>query len=335
MPNHHPFVRRLGIAAGVAAAIVSTVAFHGTIAGAQPAPAVVGGSIAVAAPSISALHVQAGGTAASVSFTTSEPTAIAFDLTGPSAVPAPVSPAPRGPLGDARAPLTGGATTGELPAADAYQTQHLLPLTQLTSNTTYDLVVAATTQSGQRLSAQTRFTTPAKRLRVTLESIEIEDDGDLIGKGEPRWIVDLAWTGGALTRCYPLPYPCEPVASRERRLTPRTAAGALLTFVFAEEHFDRFPETVSLAVQAREYDSLSGVGGVVDCIISLGCTVGAEAPRVWPVPLGVEQAEQRLTARGDDLDGGFKSVLTFRLELFHDATPVPAPGPNLPSSTWP
>jgi hypothetical protein len=49
----------------------------------------------------------------------------------------------------------------------------------------------------------------------------------------------------------------------------------------------------------------------------------------------VEQAEQRLTARGDDLDGGFKSVLTFRVELFHDATPVPAPGRNLPSSTWP
>lgn len=221
-----------------------------------------------------------------------------------------------------------------MPLADAYQTQHQLPLTQLTSNTTYDLFVAATTQSGQRLTAQTRFTTPAKRLSVTLESIEIEDDGDLIGKGKPRWIVDLRWTDGALTRCYPLPFPCEPVTSRERRLTPRTAAGAPLTFDFAEENFDRLPDTITLGVQARKYDSLAGVGGFVDRIISGGCTVGEEAPLVWQGPPRVEHAVQQLTARSDDLDEGFKSVLTFRFVIFHDAAPVPAPGRNCPSATW-
>lgn len=60
-------------------------------------------------PSISALQVQAGGTEASVSFTISEPTAIAFALNDPPVDPAPERQPSQGPLDDEWATLADGA----------------------------------------------------------------------------------------------------------------------------------------------------------------------------------------------------------------------------------
>ena len=70
------FVRGVLVAAGLAAAVAGTAALGGPAAGAQPIEPFIVGTITA---SISALKVQAFGTRATVTVTSSEPTALAFD----------------------------------------------------------------------------------------------------------------------------------------------------------------------------------------------------------------------------------------------------------------
>ena len=119
---------------------------------------------------------------------------------------APAAQPPSRPLDGVRAPLGGGgiAPIGDTPPPSAYQTQHEFTLTQLASNTTDDVFVAATTQSGRQLSAQTRFSTLKQRVRITLREIDIREDGDWgWSNGEPAWLVKAGWPGGAVFGCYP------------------------------------------------------------------------------------------------------------------------------------
>ncbi len=236
------------------------------------------------------------------------------------------------------APAAGGQSP-----AQGYATTHERKLTGLTSNTTYDVTVTATTQSGQKHTATTSFTTAKKRVRITLESIDITNDGDLIDNGEPVWFVQPIWDGvtgfgkydGAL--CYPNDYgECQYGSFGEGRFTPlNSTTGRALQIIFAEEHFDRFPSTVSLKVWAKEDDAIGGAS-IIECITNPGCPVGDDAAlREWRVPQGVEFAEQTITVPAVDASTGFASVLTFHFELVHVQAPYPAPSRrNFPVNTW-
>jgi len=342
MKDSRSFARRLILAAGLAAAVLGTAALGGPAAGADPPP--LRPIVATVAPSLGPLGVSVKGTEATVIVTSSVPTAVTYEVKRVGATPPPSHP-PRGPLGGVANPLgtVGVATTGDTPPPSAYRDKHEIALKGLTSNTAYDVFVAATTQAGERLTAQTRVSTAKKRVRITLESIDIKDDGDgfLSGDGEPLWFVKPSWdgvvyqpaaNGGAL--CYPNFHGrCEYGSFGEDRVTPRNAKAAPLAIVFAEENFDRFPTTLALDVWAEEDDAVGGAW-VIECVTG-GCPVGEDTVRFdWRVPQGVESVSQRITLRGDDGSTGFESVLTFRVDLFHDNASYPWHSRNMPSHTW-
>jgi hypothetical protein len=305
--------------------------------------AAVFGSGAITAPAASAapatispLQVKPGGTQATVTFTTSAPATVVYAATPvrPSASATPARAGQFG-LGDVLGPLTGGAGGGATPSAGAHRTQHELTVKNLESYTAYDLVVIATTQAGERLTANARFTTQNKRIAVTLESINITDDGDLIGKGEQEWSIRLEWAGGHAFGSYDGSF-------NEGRITPRNAQGELPRFIFAQQNFDNgLPEALTLSVHGSEKDpdwlNAYGFNRLVDCIANGGCTAGEDALTVWRVPQGVEYASQRVTVHSYEVEGydsGFRSALTFRMEVFHDNTPYPARQRNVPRTTF-
>jgi hypothetical protein len=344
MPDYRSFARRFIAAAGLAAAVAGGAALGGPAADADTLRPVNVGTIIT--QSISALQVQAGGTNAKISFTTAEPTIVSIDhkVAGATAAP-PSQTSGRRPIDSVRAPIGGAAvaTTGTVAPVAAYKTQYEIPLTNLKSNTTYDVFVVATTQSGQQFNAQTRFTTLKQRVRFTLESIDIKDDGDgfLSGDGEPLWFVKPIWdgafyqpaaNGGAL--CFPNTRGrCDFGSYGSGRFTPRNGRGQAMVIVYAEENFDRFPSTLSLRSWAKEDDAVGGAW-LVECVTG-GCPVGDDAVQHdFRVPQGVESTVQRIALRGDDASTGFESVLTFRIELFHDNTPYPWHSRNMPSHTW-
>ncbi len=256
-----------------------------------------------------------GGTQATVTFTTSEPTAVTFELKEVTGAPVQPPSQPPGPLGGVRAPITGGvATTGDTPPPASFKTMHQLVLKPLKSNTTYDVFVVATTQSGQRLTGSARFTTLKLRVRVTLEEITIEDDGDGIfrGDGDPRWDLDLT-SGWRL--CYPIT--CGTYGNwGEGRIVPRDVAGNRLSWLLHEEAYHGLLDALTMTVRAFEDDP-----GRPHACVGEGCdgnpTIPASA--TWRRPQGVESASARVRVRGDD-GRGFKSLLTFTFEVFHDAT---------------
>jgi hypothetical protein len=340
MRHPYPFIRRVLAAATATGVVLATAALGAPAVGADPpkpfAPSV--GTYTAAAANT--LLVQAKGTEATVTVTTAEPTAITVAHRPVSAVAAaspPVGASPSAAIPTGGRPLT---IAGDVQFHRNYATTHEHKLTGLTSNTTYDVTVTAETRSGQQHTMKTSFTTLNKRIRITLESIDIKDDGDLIGDGEAQWSVDLTWTSGAgpsspQRYCYPIPCAWGDVG--EVRITPRNSAGELPVIIFAEQNFDRFPDSVSLKVGARERDDVDLLPQLVECITAIvdgGCVLGDETPTTWRVPQGVENASKRLTVRGDDTDTGFESVLTFHMEVFHDNTPYPAPKRNVPHSTW-
>ena len=336
MNYSRPFIKRLVLAGGLALGVLATAVLSGPTAGADapkpaasrtptppPAPATPTATSGFAGPlpQMTAVEVRALGTEATLSFITTLPSAVTIDY---RQVPGPA---------------------GFQSPAQGYVTTHERKLTGLKSNTTYEATVTATTQSGETHTAKTSFTTAKKRVRVMLQSIDIKKDGDLIGDGEPLWYVTVKWTGstGALY-CYPMKSPQSKYCDKhgtfgEGRITPRNSAGYLPSVVFAEEYFDRFPDSVSVSVLALEEDNavLDGAGlpWVAECL-SGGCPVGSngEIPAVWRVPQGVEFASQYLTVRADDPDTGFESVLTFSVELTHNNSPYSVPARNVPSSSW-
>jgi hypothetical protein len=300
------------------------------------APAALRGAAQAAAPpALGPLQITAFGTYATIALTSAEPVAVSIDYkpASASAMPDPApspSTAPPIAIGD-----------GQFHATYTYAARHELKLTGLKTGTAYAVAITARTQDNRTATAQGSFTTLSKRIRVVLESIEIEDDGDgiLAGKGEPSWFMYFGWTGrtNPLWFCHPLPS-CYNESFGEGRITPRNAEGKPLMLLFAEENFDRFPELLSIAIEAKETDLVDGaVIRPIECLSSIfdgGCLVGEAAPTTWGVPQGVEGASQTLRVRGDDKNSGLESVLTFRVDLFHAGVPAPSPRRNMPSTTW-
>jgi hypothetical protein len=307
-----------------------------------------------APPVISGLSAQAAGTFATVTFTTAEPAYVTINhkpVTAPAATQATAQvfdgqfQATTSPTATNRTPAQ--VFDGQFQATRTYATTHELKLSGLQSNTTYDVTVTAESQAGQKSTAQTRFTTAKKRVFVVLESIDIEEDGDWVGDGEPVWFVKPYWDGGSFkgsndgAYCYPnegSAARCKYGEFGEGRITPRNSRGNAMMFVFAEEHFDRFPSRISLQAWAKE-DDLVGGSAFIECIIDTinsdndSCSGDGSMAVEWTVPQGVESAEQRVTVPGNHPGRGFKSVLTFRFELTHHNAPY-NPVPNHPAETW-
>jgi hypothetical protein len=331
MKDYRSFVKRFIVAAGVAAGVLGSAALGGPAAGADSPP--LRAVPAAVAPALSILGVETRGTEATAIVTSSVPTAVSYELEPVSTTPPPSRP-PRGPLGGVINPLdTGGvATTRDTPPPATFERKHGLPLRNLTSNTTYDLFVAATTQSGQRLTAQTRFTTRPQRVSVTLDKIVVHNDGDTWlrgGEGEPTWYWAVeGFAGGPVRECFPRARAgCRAGHTSEGTISrPLTDSGQRFAFVFAEENFltdprpeaedfTTMPQTFVLRADASESDV--DLPPVDFDPINL-----FNGPAVrWQAPKGQESAEQQVTLRVSD--NGFDSTMYFTFRLFHDTASYP------------
>jgi hypothetical protein len=284
------------------------------------------------------IAVQPFGVRADIRVTTSLPTVLHSSAAPVGSVPPAMSAVDDG----------GAAPTGFHPgfvlSPSSYVTTHEYSVADLTSNTAYTLTVQGTTLDGQTAGATVTFTTLKQRVRVTLREIDISDDGDLIGDGEPLWVIGLNYKrdgGGAgmVGACYPLPPGsiCEAGSYGEGRFFPRATDGQFLAWTFAEENFDQFPNMFDLNVDAMEEDFIPIVGTIADffqeCNPFSGCGFSSPPASDWQVPQGVEWASQAVTIKGDDLDGGLHSTLIFTYEMFHDNLSYPS-ARNSPSSTW-
>lgn len=307
-------VRRFVLGAGLALAALAPAALAGSARAAEPL-------------TLSPLEVRSAGTYAVVAFTSSEPALVSADYKPATAA------ATAGLVGQPSDLISSGIVGPILP-----REAHELKLTGLTSNTAYVVTVTARTGDNRTATAFARFTTAKKRIRVTLASIDVKDDGDLFGKGEATWGVTLNWDGGFVGGCYP--FTCtDQVGVGEGRFTPLNSTGRALQFVLAEENFDRFPDAISLRAYGDELDSELvynfGLARLAHCVSDGGCLVGDnDSPAVWSVPQGVESADQTLTLYADDTDTGFRSVLTFHVELVHHDVPYPTTKRNTAYSTW-
>jgi hypothetical protein len=221
-------VQRLILGAGLVIAALAPAAIGGLVADAQSA-----------LPTLTPLHVQASGTEATVAFTSSEPVAVTHTYQ-------PAAPTADRPM---------------VQAWNIYTTSHQTTLTGLTSNTKYQVSVAAETRDGRHTNGSASFYTAKKRVRLVLESIDIKDDGDVLltGDGEPVWFASLAWPGREreFVECYPISTPkCEKTGEYgECRFSPSNSNGDSLMLVFAEENFDRFPDALTLLADAYEDDN--------------------------------------------------------------------------------
>jgi len=301
---------------------------------------------AAAGPLTLSIAVQPFGTKATAKVTTSLPTVLKSSTRAVSAAPATSLSQQVTSAADAGVAPHGGPITSKYILSPAsYVTAHDYTLASLTSNTHYELTVVATTQDGATATGTATFTTLKQRVRVTLREINITDDGDWLGDGEPLWGIGLDWKrgdgagAGAVGACFPLAVAlCKPGGYSEGRIFPRNSAGQFLAWTFAEENFDRVPDTFHLGVEAHEDDAIPGVGALADflqeCNPVSGCGFRAEVDTSsWTVPPGVEWASTTATLKADDRIGGLHSTMAFTYELFHDNLSYPS-AHNAPSSTW-
>jgi hypothetical protein len=318
MTHPQSSARRLLLAAGLAA-VLGSAALTGAPAGAQPAPPIVKLDV-----------IEVRGHSATVFVTGTAPISITHTIQPLNGTDVGVEV----PIRRGRAPFAGDATlpsggvaglpgrgtasTGGAQAAAVYQTQHRLDLTGLQSNMNYELVVTATAEKPndkQPAVVRQRFTTLRERLRITVEEINIEDDGDgwLSGDGDPRWEVDLKYpNSNAAMLCFPNPGDCSKYGNYgEGRITPRYA-GQPLYWLLAEE-ISPLPDELTITVRAYEDDPEVTGACVGDCEETRPASI------TWRRPQGVESHTARVQVRGDNGEG-FKSVLTFKFEVFHDAT---------------
>lgn len=316
MPDYRTLAQRLIACAGLAAVVVGAAALSTSPVGADPVPQ--RGVPAAARPGAAAteplrieMQVSPGGTRADVYVRPVPTDGIAVShtvrrVTGGGATVPPT----RIPLDDIRVPITGGVATidGTPPPAD-YRKEHTIRLTGLQSNTTYEVTVHAATADGRTAVARQTFTTLKARVRVTLEEINIEDDGDGVfrGDGEPRWEMELS-PGGKI--CFPIK--CGTFGNYgEGRFVPRDPAGNRLSWQLYEEVYNGLPDTLTISVKAEEDDgAISGSPSQI-----------STATAAWRVPRGVESTSARVQVRGDQASRDFRSVLTFTFELFHDDKP--------------
>ena len=230
-----------------------------------------------------------------------------------------------------------GDSTAGLPSS-TYLAEHRAGLSNLKSNTTYEVAVYATNAAGQNAIATKRFTTSKQRVRVTLREINITDDGDWIGDGDPTWFLRLEWAGGKTGGCYPNNGNiCETGSHGEGRIFPRNYRGQFLSWTFAEENFDTMPVAFKLSAAAQEYDLVPILPNALNCINLTGqCGYGSDLSYVtetWQVPAGREWASTPVSVHAYDGGKGFDSTMTFTFELFHDNLSYPS-ARNTPQSTW-
>jgi hypothetical protein len=306
MTHPQSSTKRLLLAAGLALGVLAA-GLGGPTASAQPAPGSQGmptlcpAGGCMAAP-IHNVQVKPLGTQATLTFNTLQPAAVTIDYK----------------------PSTGPGAGGQSPA-QGYATSHERTLTGLTSNTTYDVTVTATTQSGEKHTTQTSFTTAKKRVRLILDRITITDDGDWIGIGEPVWFWEVEWAGGKTGACYPnttssgldhLVGVCQAGSYGEGVHFPTNDSGEKLMLTFAEEHFPTMPQSFTLRAGADETDLISEIIPLPEF------TLLEDFEATWSVPQGKEVASQALTLRADEASD-FRSKLDFRFELFHDNLSYP------------
>ncbi|MGH2584159.1 MAG: fibronectin type III domain-containing protein, partial [Dehalococcoidia bacterium] len=190
------YLKRLLLAAGLAITVLAPAAFgaRSTTAAAPPL-------------TLEPLEIFVGGHEVRVKVRASEEVALSHSLTragttasgGPAALVSPI----RQPLDGVRAPVGAGGPIADPVREPVYVAASSFKLTGLSSNTTYTIFVRATNPAGQQITVQQDFTTLKQRVRVTLREINITDDGDWFGDGEPGWVVTLAWPGGSVGGCFP------------------------------------------------------------------------------------------------------------------------------------
>jgi hypothetical protein len=323
---YRSFVSRFTIAAGLAVAVLGGAAMPAPAAGIDPigpAPVRTLGPVT----SLSTINVQPGGTVATVSFTSSEPTSASV-----SVKPAGTSTGGHLPVaGGVALPTSVAVSIGDTPSVPVYETSHSVKLTQLKPNTAYDVDVSAQTQSGVQLSGQAHFSTYHQRVRVTFDGIDITQGGAMFGDASPRWFGNLAWrypvrTSGAPDDasshwCFPIG--CDFGSYGDGYFHPGNKQNQPLIWVFADENFDQMPNYFEM------YAS-----GQVDDWFQQGATLGKCASPdkgTWQVPEGVEYSWSNVNLCADD--GQFHSTVTFRFEVFYDNSSYPA-SRNSPFSSW-
>lgn len=334
MIRYRSYVSRLA-AVGFAMAALATAGRGAPIARADtPAPprALVAATIA---PTLILREVQPGGTEVRAFALSSAETALTATVKAVVST-TPTNPGPGAASSAAAAPLTAGLlSVGGAPASLVYDTKHSLRLTGLKPNTTYDLDLAAVTRTGVRLTAHARFTTLKQRVRLTIDTITITDDGDTFGEGEPTWFWSVGWSGGAIKDCFPKSAGhCQEGGFREGVVFPACTRGdrdhrtCAYSYVFAEENFQpapnpqpqpgsedftAMPRQFLVSVAAHESDSFLGP---LDAVFDWGAWLGGNAEASWQAPQGEEHARQKLTASAND--GNFRSVIAFTFEVFYD-----------------
>jgi hypothetical protein len=293
--NIPSLLKRVLIGAGLALAALAPAALSGPSADAQTAP------------TLSPLRILALGTEATVSFTSSEPAALTITYQ------------PKGaPISQSRAQVQ-----------SAYTAAHEVKLAGLTSNTAYSFSITARTSDGRLASVQGSFTTAKRRVRLILDRINITDDGDWIGKGEPTWFWKVAWSGGETGACFPnttssgldqLVGVCQSGSYSEGTFFPHNDSGDKLTLTFAEENFPTMPRSFALSAGAEESDLPLVSGRTWEVITGFGTP--SATPVEWSVPQDKEWASMAITVDASGR-GGFSSTMDFRFELFHDNLPYP------------
>jgi hypothetical protein len=220
MQSYRLIVNRLVVAAAVAGAI---------LAGGQGLPAEAANpavttnlptTVAIA-PALSTVSVQPGGTDAWVTFTSTVPSTARVEVQqaglkniDPVMVASGTEPAGHHPIGGVGSPVATsvGAVNASDPVAPVYETTHKLHLTNLKPGTSYHASVSASTQAGDQLSSQVRFDTLQERVRITVDTIDLQHGGALFGDNTVWWYLGVSWGGtgyqpvsaqGSVTTCFP------------------------------------------------------------------------------------------------------------------------------------
>lgn len=307
------------IAAGIGVALIGVASLGGTTR-VHAAP------LAAAAPlSLDYFVIEPKGLSARVQAAATEPTTVSYslkrvDLNGGG----PTLP-PRRPLADvvARSPI-GVLSTGGTPPTPVYERRHDLNLTNLTSNTLYEVTLRVSAADGQSVTKTERFTTYKERVKVTLDKIVVSDDGDWIGKGELMWGWRVDWVRDVVSGCYPFNgQTCTEANVSEGTIFPRTRSGDRFEVVFAEENFKpvpqpnphpgeedftAMPQSLRLIADAVEFDQIqTGSPQVLN-------DGGTEY--TWQVPQNTESAVQSLSLRVKA--NGSDSTMYFTFVLTHD-----------------
>jgi hypothetical protein len=276
-----------------------------------------------AAPAMNIRSVSPGGTEVRAEVTSTELTTFSYRVT--------LVPTTTPPVGGVVAAFPNGGvlSVDGAPPPAVYDTKHNLYKTGLKPNTTYDLNVSGVTQNGVQVSDHARFTTFRQRLRVTLNKIDISDDGDTFGSGEPTWFWQVGWSTGTVNDCYPQDDgKCKVGNATEGTVYPYTNAGSTFQMIFADENFQpivdpnpqpgredftTMPQQLVLDASAKEDDSI--LGGL-DAFFDWGAWLSGNPEATWTVPQGVEHASKSLTVAAED--GNFRSTMTFTFEVFYD-----------------